>query len=404
MIKELYKEVLRETALNISETRIDAVRKKSIIKSGCRVYKDGFIGVAGCYGEATDDTWAKAEANLTNQIPYPYAPEQSKTRTVDLRSFEISDEQFIVDIETLLADMKMEFPQYILSNKIQITESEFSLANDAGLNLIYFDKTIMLMLLVKHVDSVNIIDSAIIHISRNYDLNKLYAEARKILAGYEKEVTFPKLKKIPVILQQSEMLGKFQESLHGEAMALGSSMFKERMSSKVFHENFHLYQDRSEEHYHVPFFDLEGTTQENDRYPLICEGVIQHTYTDKKSAATYSLPLTGAAGGNYDEVPTLSSPELSIATGNKTLKELLNGELGILAVFISGGDYTSSGDFVSPVQNSYLTDGDHILGRLPECSISGNLYEMFGENYIGFSSDKAFMGNNLLVIRMEVTY
>jgi PmbA protein len=93
---------------------------------------------------------------------------------------------------------------------------------------------------------------------------------------------------------------------------------------------------------------------------------------------------------------------LGIAYSSRTLKELLGGEVAVLAKITSGGDYTNNGDFATPVQDAYLTDGERILGRLPELNISGNLYEMFGSDYIGVSSDKPFLSSHALVIRMKI--
>ncbi|MDF2543829.1 MAG: hypothetical protein K0S47_3547 [Herbinix sp.] len=403
MVRELYKEVLNEIALNITGTKIDAVRKKSLTKCGCRAYQDGFIGVAGCYGEPTEETWAKAEESLADQIPYPYESAMQRERVRDQREIHISEEEFIMDMERLLETIRNEFPQYILSNKIQITESIVSLTNDAGLDYINYDKAILMELIVKHVDSINIIDTALIYMSRQYDYDKLLEEARFILEGYEKEVALPEKKKIPVIIQQEIFLSKFQESLNGEAMARGISMFKDRMNSKIFNENFHIYQNRSDDKLLVPFFDMEGTVNDKDEYLLVEDGIIKYTYTDKKNAALHSVPLTGAAGGSYDEVPSLSSPELSIVPGSKTLKQLVQGEQAILAILASGGDFTNTGDFASPVQSAYLMEDGKILGRLPEFIVSGNLYEMFGEDFIGCSSDKALFGFHGAVVRMKAT-
>jgi PmbA protein len=238
MIKELYKEVIRETSLNVSENRIDSVRKKALTKCGCRIYKDGLIGVAGCYGEATPDTWEKAEENLANGIPYPYEPERNKERIRDLREINVSDEQFIRDMENLLDILKNEYPQFIFSNKIQLTETETSLTNDAGLKLINYDKTLIIMLLVKHIDSVNILDTSAILISRKYGLDKFLKETRQLLDGYGRAAAIPDKKEVPVILCQMDMLGKFTESLNGESLALGSSMFEGRLQSKAFNEAF----------------------------------------------------------------------------------------------------------------------------------------------------------------------
>lgn len=61
MIKELYQQTVREVSLSVSAGRVESLRKKNVTKSGCRVYDNGYIGVAGCLGQPTADTWAAAE-------------------------------------------------------------------------------------------------------------------------------------------------------------------------------------------------------------------------------------------------------------------------------------------------------------------------------------------------------
>ena len=133
MFKEGYKITVRETSLNISQSHVDSVRKKEIVKSGCRVYADGCIGIAGTLGEATDKTWAEAEANLALKIPYPFLPEKNVQRTRDLREMDMSDEAFIRNAEDLLAELRAQFPDFVFSNKISVSETEVSMHSDAGL-------------------------------------------------------------------------------------------------------------------------------------------------------------------------------------------------------------------------------------------------------------------------------
>jgi PmbA protein len=401
MVKELYKEIISEISINVTATQIDAIRRKHLTKCGCRVYDNGYIGIAGCYGEPTQETWNQAIKNLSGRTPYPYEPEKDKERIRDLRKIDLSEEEYIQDMEKLLDILHREYPQFLLSNKMSLTETYVSLTNDAGLNYVNYDKTIDAELLVKHKESVNVIDSCIMYVSRAYDFDGMLKEARGSLDGYLAKAALLS-ERLPVILLQDEMLGKFTESLNGETIGRGISLFQDKLKTKVFHEDFSLCQNRSDDQYNVPFFDMEGTVSEGDRFTLIEKGVIKDAFTDKKNSKAFSLPLTGAAGGQYDDVPSLSGPSLKVSYDSRTLKELLGGELAVLAVIMSGGDYTNSGDFAAPVQDAYLTDGERILGRLPELNIAGNLYEMFGKDYLGCSGDKPFMSSHLLAIRMKV--
>lgn len=402
MIRELYKTIQKETQLIITQSKIDAVMKKNITKSGCRVYDNGYIGVAGTLGEATEETWKEAVTNLEKKIPYPYEVEKNKVRTRDLRGLTITDEEFITVMEELLDTLKRDFPEFILSHKIIIVETEEELKNDAGLHYRNLDKTVQIGLLVKHVDSLDIIDSAIMFEGRELELDSFLKDARAMLRAFTKKAEVPKQDKIPVIIQTLELNKKLTQSLNGEAVGYGTSIFCNKIGTKSFSSSFNYLVDRSEKIYHCPFFDTEGVTIDNDRLYLIKDGVIEKPFTDKKQAEAFSYSLTGTSSGNYDEVPSLDYPALLIEAGDKNLKELLNGELGILVIFISGGEYTNDGNFASPVQMSYLTDGEKLFGRLPELNITGNLYEMFGDDFMGVTKDKIISGEEALVVRMKV--
>ncbi len=402
MIKELFQQTIMETALNVSQSRIDAVMKKKITKSGCRIYKDGLIGIAGTLGEPKDTTWAEAEGNLSKEISYPFEPEKNNKRTRDLRTLTLSESDFVKEIENLLHILRKEYPDFIFSNKTKLIESEISLSNDTGLDYINYDRSIEIGLLVKHVDSVSIFDTAIVYSSRSFEVGKILEEARQVLEGFKKEAILPQQETMPVIIHQSGLLSKVTESLNGETVGLGTSLFCDKMGTKAFHEGFNVFQDSTEEKQHVPFFDMEGVVNPDDRVLLIYKGVILKAYTDKKQATTFSFPATGSASGGYDDVPSLGYADLSITPGEKTLKELLQGEYGIMVIMASGGDYSNEGDFASPVQMAYLTDGEQLLGRLPEVNISGNIYDIFGKDFVGVSKDKPLMGERTLVVRMKV--
>lgn len=402
MIKELFQQTIIETALNVSQSKIDAVMKKKITKSGCRVYKDGFIGIAGTLGEPKDKTWTEAEVNLSKKIAYPFEPAKNNKRVRDLRTLTISEQDFVKKMEDLLHILHQEYPDFIFSNKIKLIESEISLRNDTGLDYINYDRSIEVGLLVKHVDSVSIFDTAIVYSSRSFEVERILDEARQVLEGFKKEVTLPKHEKMLVVIHQSGLLSKVIESLNGETVGLGTSLFCDKMGTKAFHEGFSVYQDRTEEKLHAPFFDMEGVVNPEDQELLIEKGVILKAYTDKRQAATFSVPATGSAGGGYDDVPSLSYAELSIAPQERTLKKLLQDEYGIMVIMASGGDYSNEGNFASPVQMAYLTNGEQLLGRLPEINISGNIYKIFGEDFVGVSKDKPLMGERTLVARMKV--
>ena len=157
----------------------------------------------------------------------------------------------------------------------------------------------------------------------------------------------------------------------------------------------------------MPFFDAEGSTVEKDRFTLIENGKINFGYSDKKTSAEYKIPNTASAISGYDEVPSLYAQgledrRLRVKSTDKTLAEILGDKEAIFAVFMEGGDCTNEGDFASPVQMSYLMKNGKVVGRLPEFSVHGNIYEMFGEDYLGQTADRCYFGEHAIVLNMNI--
>lgn len=402
MIKELYKIKSIETALNVTQTSIDSIRKKNITKSGCRIYKDGFIGVAGTFGEATDETWARALKNLELKIPYEYEATKNNKRRRDLRKLNITVEEFIEKTEKLLESFRKEFPEIIFGNKIKLTETEISLKNDAGLDFVNYDETISIELYYKHINSINVMDSFVAYQGRdNYDIDKILDETRQQIKAFNNPVELPDMEKIITIVDDS-FIQKVYESLNGEALGRKTSIFSNKLAAKAFSDKFTLYADLSDEGYHIPFFDAEGSTLENNNSMLIENGVILKGYTDKKNSKEFGFENTASASARYDDVPTLGMVNISIKKSDKNFTELVEDEFVIFPVVASGGDCTNDGDFATPVQMAYLMKNGKYIGKLPEFSVNGNIYKMFGDDFIGVSKDKYAFNQNLALCRMKI--
>ena len=59
------------------------------------------------------------------------------------------------------------------------------------------------------------------------------------------------------------------------------------------------------------------------------------------------------------------------------------------------------GEFVTPVQNAMLCDGERFIGRLPEFTLRGTIYDMYGKSFIGVSSDKPIFNDKTILMKMD---
>lgn len=403
-MKEILKHRIRQTSLSIVQNSIQAIRRKDISRTGCRLIKDGRISITGCLGNADEQLlFAKAEGFLSEAVEYPVNPGQNLKHSTDLSQFKISDQELCEKIEKILKQVKSDHPDFAVSNKVNLSAIDYSISNENGLEVSYSDSFITLSFLLKENLSTGIMDTFFGITERELNETKVIQAVGETITAYQNVVELPD-ETLPVIIDQGTLTRLFLRDLNGKMVGNGASLFQEQIGKKVFSDKFTLRIANDPVETYSPMFDAEGTIPSDELRILVDEGTIKRPYTDKRTAAQFGFENTGCAGGGYDSVPSLASCALEIVPSTKTLKQLLDGKLGILVAIASGGDFTSDGKFASPVQVSYLTDGEKLLGRLPELTINGSIYDFFGKNFVGVSSDQIYLAGNerLAVVNLDV--
>ena len=405
MVQEKYTEKSRQINLSVTNGEITSVIRKSITKSACRVYENGCIGVAGKLGEADGELMNQAAENLKLGIPYEAEATAGKKRKehYECGSFSVEDnDRFLKEAEEVLGILKKEYPQIIFGNKIRLAESGTELVNDAGTELVCSDRYLSMELLVKHVDSVNIMDDALVYVSRDFERDRFLREAREHLDAFLNQVPLPEGGELPLIVNPLQFGGFLIEHLDAQSFGDGTSFFNGKLGEKVFDDGFSFYVDRGKDNLNTAFFDVEGSTCAEDRCDLIRNGVLLRPYADKKLEKEFGYENTATAAGAYDSVPSNGDMCFAVEPSDRTLRELIGAGDGIYVTFMSGGDFTGEGDFASPVQTAFLYRDGRLVGRLPEFGVSGNIYDIFGKNFVGLSSDRPYEGGRRLVVKMKL--
>lgn len=400
MVKELYQVKVKEVTLNVTNGEIDSVRKKSLTKSGCRVYDNGFIGIAGTLGEPTGEIWEKAEKALAMAIPYPYEPNKNLVEHRTNGEW-MPESELIAKSERVLKVLKEEFPEFILSNKIIAQEETISLKNDLGLDLSNTEHIAQCGLIVKEEKSPNVFDSFIGWDGGSFDEDEIIARGRQHLRAHLNPVAMP-TERVPIIFDSVTLTGILGDYLHAQKLKKGASLLCGKEGEKVFSEKLSLFVDRND-HPNAPFFDAEGTVLSDGRMTLIDKGVLVRGIADKLCADEFGMELTACAEGGYDDVPSLyANPYALQLEASGTLKEILNGRDAIYLCMADGGDITPAGDYATPVQTAYLYRDGNLIGKLPEFNIRGNIFKMLGEDYLGTSSDRPLDNFKMSVLYCQI--
>ena len=388
--------------VSFEENKIKSFHKSDATSTSFRVYENGEAGFHRQVGEIEDAAgYAKAAENLCLHRPYPYALEIGK-RSRNKIERHYTDKELLDAAKEALAHLTEKYPQFTLSGFFSMQNSHVSQTNEAGMDYENRDCHMQASFRYKHNDSTNLWDGSFSISERDFSMEKLYAMADNYLGAFEKKAEFPE----EAILQTQyyDFVGTVSAHLNAELLSLNTSLLAGKIGQQVFSEDFTLVDDVSDEYcWHTPFWDGEGCVKENDKRVFIEKGVPLLGYADKRIAEKYNVPHTGSAYHSYSDVPTSGNTSMQIKRSTKATKELLNGRLTIVLDNYSGGGFNEKGDYVMPVHHAFLCDGEKFLGSLPPFTLSSNMFDMFGKDFIGVGSDQPVFNDKCVLFKVSVS-
>lgn len=387
MINETYTLIKDEVSVKISASAPESLRTKRIKRTGVRVYRDGCIGVSGFLGEdGAQEARRRAEAALAFKIAYPGLPSGNLVRSEKTGGSPFTPEALDAEVAAILAVLRRDFPQFVFSSPFMKsgTATE-TLANDAGLDLSSAITSHEFAIFYKLASSSSIMDGWFAFAGQKYDRAAFLAYAAEVLGAHLREVPLPAEGKLPVFFDDSDAVVRqiFHRELAGMSFGSGGSLFSGKTGQKLFNEGFTLFNSRQDDL--APFFDAEGVCGEGFKY--VENGVLRAPYADKKTAAKFGFAPSGCALAEYDGTPVTASGLMKIKSQAKTIKEMQGGQPAIFISMASGGDFNSEGGFGTPAQVAFLLRDGKLTGRLPQLQLSSSVYEMYGGDFLGVSSD-----------------
>ncbi|HNW43166.1 MAG TPA: metallopeptidase TldD-related protein [Elusimicrobiales bacterium] len=388
MTNETYTLIKDEVSVKVSASAPESLRTKRIKRTGVRLYQDGYIGISGFMGEEGGAEAAKrALAALGYKIPYPCQPSGGLKRSARTGGQPFTPEALEAEVTAILAVLTRDFPQFVFSSPF-ITSGTYTTAlkNDAGLDLFSAISRHEFVFLYKLATSSSIMDGAFAYSGEKYDRQLFLSYAAEVLGAYLREVPLPAEGRLPVFFEDSEALVTqiFARELDGMTFGAGGSLFSGKAGRKLFAEGLTLYNSRPPDQ--LPFFDAEGVCADGFNY--VENGVLRAPYADKKTALKFGGASSGSAGAEYDGTPTTSPGAMRIRSQARTLKEMMGGQPAVFVAMASGGDFTSEGGFGTPAQVAFLLQDGKLAGRLPQLQLSSGVYEMYGKDFLGVSSDR----------------
>lgn len=402
MEKEKYVEITVNSKASIVENKVVSFDKIKNTSQSFRVYKDGFAGIYFQQGKVSDEEgFAKAEKNLALKRPYPFELEEGK-RERDKTEKPLTDEEIMETARKTLKYLCKKYPDYTFEGAVYSVSYEETMENSKGLFYRTKDANCGIDLGFKHKDSKDISDGYISFTQRTFRPRAFYKIADNILTNFIKEVEMPK--ECIIVDKYYRYTGLLRESLSVESLKEGTSLLTGKVGEEVFSDLLTVTHDVSDKNsWMSSFWDGDGVVPKGDKVTFIKNGKIIRGYCGKKIAKKYRVKTTGNEGFNYTDVPSGSYNSMTLKIGNKSIKEMLDGRLGIIPIQSSGGGFKEKGEYTMPVQIGLLTDGEKILGRVPPFSIVSNMFDMFGKDFLGISKfDKEIFNDKVMLFKCEV--
>ncbi len=206
--------------------------------------------------------------------------------------------------------------------------------------------------------------------------------------------------RLPVIVTPrafGRLLGIVASGLDARAVFKGISPFKDKMGEKLFHDSFTISDNPllKDSPFSFPFDD-EGVMARNK--DLISGGMLQNFVTDLKHAERLGIEALGNASRGYASLPAPSFSNITVPGGTIPYKELLKEapRAVLIESFIGlGQSNTLTGEFSANLDLAYLVENGEISGRVKDCMVKGNLFELLKDNII-FSQEREQVGSSLL--------
>ncbi len=359
-----------------------------------RLWREGRPGLAVAYGPVKPQALVERaialsqlnepetiELNPGNKVVYPDLGES------------VPVEQLVSMGKEAIALVRQAYPEVICTSQWECEWETTHLINSQGLDCGYTDTTLSAYLGAEWVRGEDFLSVSDGQTQRGrLEPEKIVHQIVQRLKWASENVA-PPTGRVPVLFtaKAADMLWEtLQAALNGKRVMEKASPWSDRLGQQVISKALTLRQQPGDGPFSCPFDD-EGTP--TCPLTLIQNGVLQLFYCDRTTGRLLGSGTTGNAFrpglGSY---PTPGLVNLVIQPGTGSLLDLMEKlDDGIVVDQILGGGAGISGDFSINVDLGYRVQKGHILGRVKDTMVSGNVYTAL-KQLVALGSDADWNG------------
>jgi len=322
-------------------------------------------------------------------------------------------DELVALTNSVLEPLMAAFPGFVFSHGVQQGTMGWRIENDLGLDLAYSRTSTDMSFVIKEKGSGNIFDTFVTAEGPDIDAEEITERFSQHLRAFStpagplptgrNRIVFPGIEHGG----GATLLKLLRSDLVARSYATGASVFSGKVGTgeRLFHPDLHIVDTRNAERRRICPFDMEGVVRQPPDLDLIRDGCLTHVVASQRDSQRYGLPATGSAVGDLVHLPVSGVGHLDLGATAPSLADLLDGEPGVMLWVESGGDVTRTGDIALPgiVLLRVEADGT-ISGRYGGGTVTGNLYKVLGEDFVGVTEERIAPGSEqpFLVATMEI--
>ncbi len=366
-----------------------SLETKQTLGLGLRVIKDGRIGFAATTDlskipELVESALAIAEQGERALFSFPRDLPQTKCKLLNEKVASLTSEKIFSLGSDLIAYAKEKFPLFKIDLNLEHTYEKRRIINSTGLDITYEKLNYHLVftgLIVKEDGLIWIYDYKNLSDGKPFSIPEFVHHQVAKASDALKEVKLT-TGNYPLIFAPSFGLKEFFIPLlvgtNGKNLQKGITPLQKLVGQEIGSRLLSVYDDGLLDYAAGSSpFDGEGVAKQET--PLIEKGVFKNFLFDLQTAAACGKKSTGNGSRAYNSQPQPSFNNLLVLPQSGTL----NGAIaeikeGVLVYEVIGGGQSNvlAGDFSLSIGLGFKIEGGEIIGRIKDCMLAGNFYEM----------------------------
>lgn len=393
-------------SISFIDTKLENIENNNSEGIGIRVIRNGKLGFTNASSMDNKIQCLKNAIDISNygeelDLDLPTESINDNTSYINPEIETITLEEMVEQGKRIVDYLKAQNPDYMPHSSIANNVYEVKLNNSNGISSSYRKSSYVSFFGCSLIEEGNFIKRNKVIIKNdkdiyNEDLLNVLLREMEILqkkADISKglyEVVFTPNAIINIMLA-------FDKGVSGSTVCKNLSPLAGRLTEQIFDKRFNIVSDPSniDLPQSVPFDD-EGI--KSKRLPLVTEGYLENYILDLKSANKLDMEPNGhgyRAKGligerSHSSTPTPVPSNLQILPGTIDKEDMISSmKNGIVVDDIMGILMSNliSGEFSGNISTGVRVIDGKRTGRVKDCMISGNIYELFKDNLLGISKN-----------------